>query len=225
MLAMGPSSYEPKGTELVAEGAKTSSVHIILDGFACCYNVTRSGKRQIFSYLVPGDSCDLHSTLLDRSDFAVRTLSDCKVARIAHASINEITTQYRDIAKALWWCSLVDAAILQAWLTGIGRRSADKRIAHLFCELHCRLKAVGLTSDGEFRVPITQQDLADTVGMSSVHVNRSLMRLRREGWVSFAHQEVIIHDVHRLAVYADFDEGYLHLDEHAGGQMRIRAVQ
>lgn len=155
----------------------------------------------------------MHAALLNKSDFAVTALADCEVGEIGRHAILSILANHSAIARALWWSSLVDAAILQEWLTGLGQRSADIRIAHLFCELHARMKSVGLAMEREFALPISQVELADTVGISTVHVNRSLKRLRLEKLVSFEHHNVVIHDVGRLAEYADFDPGYLHLSE------------
>ena len=199
--------------ELVREGEHTTYVHVMLQGFACCYTLLPSGRRQIFSYLVPGDSCDLHAALLKKSDYSVGTLTECQVARIDRATILNLTEKHPAIARALWWSALVDAAILRQWITGIGQRRADQRIGHLFCELHARLKAVGMAIDGLYELPISQLELADTVGLSIVHVNRSLKALRQNGLATFRAGTVNIHDGRRLGDQAGFDAGYLHLAE------------
>jgi CRP-like cAMP-binding protein len=144
-------------------------------------------------------------------DHAIATLSPCKVAKIPMRTVVDLTDNHPALTKAFWWCSLVDEATLREWLVNVGQRSAEQRIAHLFCELHVRLAAVGLTSGGSFELPITQSELADTVGMSSVHVSRSLKMLRDAGLVTFRSSAVQIADVDALKRHASFTPNYLHL--------------
>lgn len=198
-------------TDLVKEGASTDIVHIILEGFAIRHKVVAAGKRQIFSYLVPGDICDLHVALLNEMDHTVSTLSDCVVAEIHRPTILDIVAERPALTRALWWTMLVDEAVLREWITNIGARSAELRIAHLFCEVHARLRAVGLVSDGVFKLPITQQELGDTVGLSLVHVNRSLRLLRERGLATFRNHLIEIPNVDRMRDFAGFTENYLHL--------------
>jgi CRP-like cAMP-binding protein len=173
--------------------------------------IVGDGTRQIFGYLVPGDICDLHVALLAEMDHTVATLSDCVVAEIRRPSILNIVAERPALTRALWWTMLVDEAVLREWVTNIGARNSELRIAHLFCELHARLKAVGLVSEGVFYLPITQQELADTVGLSAVQVNRSLKALRERGLATFRNKVIEIADIRRMRDFADFTEGYLHL--------------
>lgn len=208
----GSTRVVPRGTDLVREGDSTDVVHIILEGFAIRHKVVGDGTRQIFSYLVPGDICDLHVALLEEMDHTVSTVSDCVVAEIHRPTILNIVAERPAITRALWWTMLVDEAVLREWITNMGARNAELRISHLLCELHARLKAVGLVKEGVFRLPITQQELADTVGLSSVHVNRSLRVLRERGLATFRYRSVEIPDVDRIRKFADFTENYLHLN-------------
>ena len=115
----------------------------------------RDGSRQITAFLVPGDFCDAHITLLDQMDHSIATLTECRVAFIARHKMLEIADHPR-IARALWWASLVDEAVLRAWILNLGRRDAFERVGHLICELHARLSNVGLTLAGGFELPLTQ---------------------------------------------------------------------
>lgn len=173
-------------SDLVGEGDSTDVVHIILEGFAMRYKVVGDGKRQIFNYLVPGDICDLHVALIAEMDHTVRTLSDCVVAEIRRHDILNIVAEHPALTRALWWTMLVDEAVLREWVTNIGARKAELRIAHLFCEIHARLEAIGMVTEGGFNVPISQQELADTVGLSIVHVNRSLKPCAKKAWLRSA---------------------------------------
>ena len=200
----------PDRVDLVRVGKPAPFVHVIVEGFGCRYKVTPDGRRQIFAYLVPGDACDLHTALLKVSDHSIGTLSECSVAQIDRETILDLTENI-SIAKAFWCSALVDLATLREWITSIGQRQSDVRIAHLFCELHARLKFVGMASDGEFLLPISQAELADTVGLSIVHVNRSLRTLREKHLVTFRGHHVSVPDIERLRDYSSFDDTYLHL--------------
>ncbi len=147
----------------------------MLEGFAYRYKLLPDGKRSIFAYLVPGDFCDLNIFILKAMDHSIATLSACTMVDIPRPRILELLERPA-IARALWWATLVDEATLREWLVNMGRRDAETSIAHLFCEMHLRLKSIGLADGGEFRLPITQNELADTVGLSAVHVNRSLQK-------------------------------------------------
>jgi CRP-like cAMP-binding protein len=200
----------PSRVDLVDVGKPAPVVHVILDGFACRYKMTSDSRRQIFAYLVPGDACDLHSALLNVSDHSIGTLSNCIVAQIDHETVLSLAKN-ASVAKAFWCSTLLDLAILREWITGIGQRLADVRIAHLFCELHARLKSVDMAKDREFSLPISQGELADTVGLSMVQVNRSLKVLREKHLVTFRGHNVSIPDMEQLREFASFDPTYLHL--------------
>lgn len=199
------------GDDIISEGDNPDNVYLILRGFAFRYKVTEDGGRQVFAYLLPGDFCDLHVALLNRMDHSIGTVSPCEIALIPRRTILTLTGEHPRIARALWMCTLVDEATLREWLLNIGRRAADKRIAHLFCEIHARLEAVGLATSGAFELPIPQPLLADTVGLSNIHVNRSLRALREANLVTFRKHVVVIPDMLKLQDYAGFSPAYLHL--------------
>lgn len=199
-------------TDLIHEGDEPENVFLIMEGLACRYKSTWEGGRQIFAYLVPGDFCDLHVALLDEMDHSIATLSACSVVTIPKRKVLELTETRPALTRAFWWCSLVDEAVLREWIVNVGSRPAEQRIAHLFCELHARLKAVGLTSDGSFVLPITQTELGDTVGLTAVHANRSLRALREAGLVTFRDDIVQMNDMARLQAFAGFNPNYLHLN-------------
>lgn len=203
-------TIEP-GEDIISEGENPETVFLVLSGFAFRYKLTEEGDRQVFAYLLPGDFCDLHVALLGRMDHSIGTISPCRIAVISRQTIITLTEEHPRIARALWLCNLVDGATLREWLLNIGRRPAHQRLAHLFCEIYARIAAVGLTTPGSFSLPIPQAVLADTVGMSDVHVNRSLRVLREAGLVTFRKQIVSIPNVPELESYAGFDPAYLHL--------------
>ena len=206
----------PANSDIIGEGERPEFVHAVLAGFAYRYKMVPDGGRQIMAWLVPGDFCDLHVFVLGQMDHAIAAITDCRVAMVPRDAMERATTSRGALNRAFWWSTLVDEAVLREWMVGMGRRAADKQIAHIFCELHQRLRSVGLISDGVFEFPLTQEDLADSVGMSAVHINRVLQHLRAEGLISLERQRLTILDVDRLRRFADFDPSYLHLVKRVG---------
>jgi CRP-like cAMP-binding protein len=193
-----------------------SAVHeyhcnLLLEGFACDYMLLPDGRRQIMNLHVPGDFCDLDLLLLSASDRSVGALTRVTVALIPHHKLLDLAERYPRILLALWRDTLIDAAISRECIANIGRRNAYVRIAHLLCELYLRLNSVGLVHDGSFDLPLTQTDLADATGLSVVHVNRTIQRMRADWLISWAGKLVTVHDQKKLEETAEFRPGYLNL--------------
>lgn len=209
----------PAGTDLAREGDKPTSVHLIMDGFACRYKFTAEGNRQIMAYLLPGDFCDLHVFVLKQMDHSIATLSDCTAVDIPREKILELL-QRPKLSLALWCAALVDAAVLREWLVNIGQRRAGQRLAHVLCELLLRLRIVGL-ADRSYELPLSQKDLADTIGVSNVHLNRVLQDLRRENLISWKNEVLVIKDIDRLMEFSGFNPNYLHIGKQGADQSEI----
>jgi CRP-like cAMP-binding protein len=203
--------------DIIREGERPDEVHLLLEGWAARYKVLPGGERAIMAYLIPGDLCDIHIALLDRMDHSIGTLSPAEVAYIPRERIEALMGRGDDLARALTWSMLVDEAILREWLVTLGHRPADKRVAHLICEMMLRSKAVGLTDDDSFDLPLTQEELADTMGITPVHMNRTLQALRRSDLITTRGKRVIVQDAGRLMAFADFNPNYLHQE---GGRAR-----
>ncbi|WP_375456585.1 Crp/Fnr family transcriptional regulator [uncultured Methylobacterium sp.] len=204
--------------DIVLEGDEPRYVNLLLEGWACRYKQFQDGRRQIIAFFLPGDLCDPHIFTLRRMDHAVATLTPVTLARISQERIEAITTASPRVAETLWWAMLHTTAIQREWTVSLGQRSAVERLAHLFCELHLRLRAVGLTEATSYELPVTQADLADTLGLSSVHVNRTLQELRTSGQITWKGRRLTIHDLPALTALALFDPAYLHLD-HEGAHL------
>lgn len=202
-------------TDLAREGEAPNGVVLILEGMACRHKRAANGSRQIMAYLVPGDLCDLDVALLDQMDHTITTLSDCSVVHITPETITQVMKNHPQIARGLRLCTLVDEATLREWLVNVGCRTSDERIAHLLCELLLRLRFVGKAMQDSFDLPVTQQDLADTTGMTAVHVKRTMLNLQRQGLVALAGTSLQILDLPRLKALAGFKENYLHLGNRA----------
>jgi CRP-like cAMP-binding protein len=197
--------------DIITEGTVPSGVNIVLDGFACRYKLLPDGTRQIMTWLLPGDACDLNVFGLGALDHSIATLSASTIAFIPNAALERLSAGSTAITRALWWTTLVDDVVLREWLVAMGRRPADQRIAHLFCELAARLAAVGLADRDSMELPITQTELADTVGLTSVHVNRIVQQLRDQGLIAWRDGTLSILRPGPLRAFAEFDPTYLHL--------------
>jgi CRP-like cAMP-binding protein len=200
----------PSRTDLVSEGDKPTNVHLVMSGYACRYKVLPDGRRQIMAIFVPGDVCDLHVQILGEMDHSIGTLSEATVVDIPPARIDELIANPR-INRALWWMTLVDEGTLREWLVSMGQRDAAEQMAHIFCELHLRLRSVGLAEGDSFDLPGTQDDLADLMGVTTVHVNRTLATLRENDLVRIDRGRLTIPEVERLRAFGGFDPNYLHL--------------
>ncbi|WP_336492450.1 Crp/Fnr family transcriptional regulator [Methylobacterium nigriterrae] len=196
--------------DLIHEGDRPENVHLVMSGFACRYKVLVNGKRQILAFLIPGDFCDPHVTILGAMDHSICTLSPCTIVEISRETIADLTMNHPRITRALRWATLVDEGILREWLTGMGQRSSESQTAHLFCELLLRLQTVCLATPNSYRLPVTQIDLADALGVSAVHVNRTLQQLRADGLITLKRSVLTIVDVDRLEAFAGFNSNYLH---------------
>ena len=198
--------------DIVRYGDRPSESCLILDGFTCRYKLLPDGKRQITAVHIPGDFVDLHSFIQKKMDHSVGTLTSCQLAFFPHDALRRITEDHPHLARILWLNTLIDAGIYREWLVGMGRRSTPGHMAHFLCELYLRLQVVGLTDASSFSLPLTQEELGDTLGLSLVHTNRTIQQLRREGVIAWEGQTVTIRDWDHLRQLADFDPTYLHLD-------------
>jgi CRP-like cAMP-binding protein len=198
--------------DVVLEGESPSGVFLMLDGFACRYRMLDDGRRQIVGLFLPGDFCNAHVFILKRMDHSVAMLTRGRMAEIEQEAIVALSDAYPRISRAFWWNSLVEESAMREWLVSVGQRSAYERMAHLFCELFVRQRAVGLVDGGQCQMPLTQAELADALGISAVHVNRTLQTLRGRGLLSLRAGTLVVHDLPGLAEAAMFNPAYLHLD-------------
>ena len=196
----------------VRAGEQLTVCTLLLEGLMCRYKDLASGERQISEIHVAGDFADLHSFTLKRLDHNVMTLTPCRVAIVPHERLALITEQYPHLTRLLWFSTNLDAAIHREWELSLGRRSAIARLAHLFCELFVRLEIVGLADPESYDLRLTQTDIAECLGLTSVHVNRTLKELREQGLVEFRNWRVTIRDRAELERLAEFSRDYLYLE-------------
>lgn len=197
-------------TDLIREGDRPGPVFVILEGWACRYKILPSGTRQILAYLMPGDCCDLHISLLAEMDHSIQVITPALVATVDRHAMDDIMDGHRGIAKAMYISQLVDEGTMRSWITSMGRRTSVERVAHLMCELYLRARTVGLVVEPELKLPLSQLLLADSLGMTPVHVNRVLKVLRLSGAMTLHRGSLHIVDPAKLVRIAGFDENYLH---------------
>ena len=196
--------------DIVREGDRPSECCLVVDGFAGSYKHSNEGKRQFMAFYIPGDMPDLQSLHLNVMDHNICTLAPSKLAFIPHAALHEATQRYPRLAAALWRDTLIDAAIFREWIVNVGRRDAYARMAHLLCELVAKLRAVGLMTEASFELPLTQMELGDATGLSTVHVNRTLQEMRGNGLIRSEGKTLFIEDWEGLKQAGEFDATYLH---------------
>jgi CRP-like cAMP-binding protein len=201
--------------DIVREGDRPTSSCMILQGYAAMYKVTPTGKRQIVAFHLAGDIPDLQSTQLEVLDTSLGTLTPAKVAFIRHDVINEVCERHFRIARALWRHTLIDAAIFREWVVNVGRREALHALAHVMCEFVVRMRSVGLADDHECELPMTQSELGDALGISTVHVNRTLQELRASGLIRLTGARLTVLDWDGLRDVGEFDPTYLQLNSQA----------
>lgn len=185
---------------------------VLLSGFAVRSKMVANGNRQIVSIHMKGEIVDLQNSLLNIADHSVQMLTSGRVAMIPREALFSLVFERPAIGRALWADTMVDSSIYREWIANIGRRDARTRIAHLLCEFSLRLKVAGLGEATGYELPMTQEQLGDATGLTSVHVNRTIKSLEKDGLIDRSNpRSIFIGDWRKLAEAGDFDSGYLHL--------------
>lgn len=197
---------------IVRERERATHSAVMLTGFSIRSKLVATGHRQIVAVHMRGESVDLQNSMLEIADHSVQMLTPGRIALIPREAIISLTLERPRIGHAMWLDTLVDGSIFREWITNIGRRDARTRIAHLLCEFALRLKVAGLGEENHYELPMTQEQLADATGLTSVHVNRTIKGLEADGLIQrFNPRSILIGDWRKLADAGDFDSGYLHL--------------
>jgi len=196
-------------TDFVRLGETVDHACLVTEGLVGRFGQTEDGKRQFVSVHVPGEMVDLPSVMMPQSATALNTLTRTSIVRIPHKALRDVGFRHPAIAAAFWRVCVLDAGIVAQWLVNVGRRDARSRMAHLFCELAVRYRLMDQSDGISFELPMTQDQLADALGLTAVHTNRMLQTLRGEGLLSITRSRVEILDKVALETAAEFDPGYL----------------
>jgi CRP-like cAMP-binding protein len=202
----------PARRTMIRAGDTVEQSMMLLDGFMCRYMDDREGFRQLVAVHVPGDFVDLHAFPMRRLDHDVATLTACTVAVVPHEVLADINIERPLLTRALWFSTLLDAAMHREWIFRLGRLGAEGRLAHFFMETATRMRMVGLVENDRFHLPLTQADIAEACGLTGVHVNRTLRSLREQDLMTFRQGEVTILDPKRMAAIGEFEPAYLYGD-------------
>ena len=197
--------------DFVRLGENVEHACLIVTGIVARFAQLEDGSRQTIGFYLPGDMIDLYSLMLPRAPSPLQALTRCTIMQIPHGALRALSEKHQNLASALWRDCVVDGQIVAQWLVSVGRRDARSRVAHLLCELAVRYDQIGLLQRGSFPFSVTQEQLADALGLTSVHVNRTLKALREAGLVRLAQREAVIENWSGLANVAGFNARYLYL--------------
>ncbi|MEX6507375.1 Crp/Fnr family transcriptional regulator [Jiella sp. M17.18] len=203
--------YRPREL-IMREGDRPEFINLFLDGWACRFKDLENGKRQIMSLFVPGDLCDVNVFILKEMDHSIAALTSVTVAEVSRSVFEELIINHPRVTQALWWETLVSASIQREWTTSLGQRDAAERISHLFCEIFTRLDCVGLTVGNTCPLPMSQAEIGEASGLTTVSVNRVLQDLRKANLIALRQRTLTILDFDGLKRRAMFNPNYLHLD-------------
>ena len=205
LRTMEPQSYT------VREGDAPTHCAVLVSGFAYRQKLTGEGARQILALHIPGDALDFQNIFLDEADHSVQTLTRAEMAIVPRAEFQKLARNRPAVAHAIIVTILVEASVFREWVLNVGRRDSRTRLAHVLCEFAVRLEAQGLADEYGYELPMTQEQLADAVGLTPVHVNRTLKALEAEGLISRNRRNVSFPDWQRMRDVGDFNQRYLHL--------------
>ena len=198
-----------RGQEIIAEGRKCRTLFIVMEGVGVRYRVLRDGRRHVLNVVLPGDIAGVPGCFFETALYSIRTLTDLRASPVPFARIMSLFHTHPQLAAKLFWSFSCEAAIYAEHLIAIGRRTALERVAHFLLELLTRLQAVGLADERSFRLPLTQELIADPLGLSVPYVNQVLRSLRDEGLVCIKDKLIVINDVEALSALVDFERTYL----------------
>ena len=202
----------PRHRAVIRAGEELNQSLLLVSGWLARVRDLAAGQRQVSELHVAGDFADLHSYTLKRLDHDVAAITNCEIAVVPHERLDKLFEHHPRLQRIYWFNTNLDAAIHREWAVSLGRRSALSRLAHLFWELNIRLGIVGLAEDGSYELPLTQEDLSECLGMTAVHINRSLQELRARDLIRVQHKRVTILQPDELANVAEFNPAYLYLD-------------
>lgn len=215
------SQHVQSNRDFVPLGERVDHACLIVAGIVGRFGQNADGQRQITAMHIPGDMADLHSVVQPKAVSALQALSIATILKVPHAELRAIAADYPAIAEALWRDCMVDASVLSQWVINVGRRDARERIAHLLCEMAIRLHVAPAEGEIVFPFAVTQSQLADATGLTSVHVNRTLQAMRRAGLADICGKAARIPDWDALVSAGEFDASYLLTDVKPEERLRI----
>lgn len=212
MKTLEPASY------LVREGDPPRHCGVLISGYAYRQKLSGDGGRQIVAIHIPGEALDFQNIFLDEADHSVQMLTRGNVALVPRVPMQELIRVRPQVAHAVMIATLVEASIFREWVLNVGRRSSRARLAHMLCEFAIRLEVAGLADHLGYELPMTQEQLADALGLTPVHVNRTLKTLEADGLIKRSKRNVGFPNWEQMRAIADFNQRYLHLSLQQGAE-------
>jgi CRP-like cAMP-binding protein len=200
----------PAERPVVRDGQRATECCLIIEGFCVRSKTLSDGKRQILSIHIAGEIPDLMSLFLHVMDHDLSTLTPSRLGFINHETLRQLHRRRPNVAEMFWRDTLIDAAMFREWIVNVGQRPAPARLAHVIMELRERLRVIGRVEDNRFEMPMTQEQIGEALGITSVHANRVIRQLREDGIVELQRGRVTVLDENKFRGLADFDNRYLH---------------
>ncbi len=194
-----------EGSTLLLDGHDSPHLYTVLDGWAVRYKTLEEGQRQVLNFALPGDFIGLQSTLFDKMQHSVEALTDMRLCVFSRERVWEVFEKHAGLAYDLTWIAAREESILADHLANVGQRSAFERLAYMIMYLFDRSRKCGLTRGSKLKTPVTQEHLADAMGLSIVHTNKTLQKLRGTGWIEWKRQEITMKDEEKLSKLASYD--------------------
>jgi CRP-like cAMP-binding protein len=198
---------------VIRHGQELQHSTLLMSGWMARAKDLPTGQRQLAELQVAGDFVDLHGFTLKRLDHDIISISQCRYAMVPHDRLKALTERFPHLTRVYWLLTNIDAAIQREWTLSLGQRTAITRMANLFCEMNARLGVIGDSPGNSYAFPLTQVELGECLGLTSVHVNRTLQELRRQGLIELERQRVTIPDLPALQEVAQFDPAYLYIEK------------
>lgn len=201
------------GDLVILEKQTLNLTRIVMTGWGFRYRSLPDGQRQILNFILPGDIVGFHAMVIAQTESGLEALTDMTFASFPSREMVELHQSHTRLMLALSWIAGQSERILDEQITRIGSRNARNRMAHLLVELYIRLRQAGFGREEAALLPITQAVLADALGMSAVHANRSFRALQKQGLVDREEGFLRLVDISALSRFAHFDHEYLEPDE------------
>jgi CRP-like cAMP-binding protein len=198
-----------RNRHIITEGHKYSAIFTVVDGIAIRYSALHNGRRHILNVVLPGDFIGFPACFFNTALYSVAALTDVVVAAIPFERLHELFSKHPRIGAAIFWLFSCEAAMYAERLISLGQRSAPERVAHFLLELLTRLRIIGLGEEHAFRMPLTQEQIGEILGLTGVHISRTLRQLRDEGLIDMQGHRVEIKNFETLSALADFERAYL----------------
>lgn len=208
----------PKNRDFIVAGSHCDSLYVNRGGWLFRYKILRNGRRQILNFILPGEIFGLQACLYKTSLYSVATITDVTLSAIPASMLDNIFERSPTASKALFWAAVCESAVLGEHLIDAARRSAYERISHFLLELFARLNRVDLTKGWSFHLPLTQELIGDALGLTTIHVNRTLRSLRQDKLIAIDGKSITIVDFEALSLLSDFENSYLAKNIHAPRQ-------